>query len=318
DLGLAHAGRPYHQDVLRRDLVAQRLRHLRATPAIAQGDGDRTLGAGLADDVLVEFRNDFGRSHLCHRRSAKRLFQRFDGVILVGVDADIAGNHQRLLDDIDGAQFGVLDQGARRRLGVGAAAADGDNAVFGFEHIAVAGDDQRMLAIGHGQHGFETAQHAVGAPVLGEFDGRAQQIALMFFQLGFETLEKRKRIGRAAGKTGEDPFLVQLAHLARAGLDDDIAERDLTIATEGDAVAAPHREDGGAVILLHGVSLFPEWRKYDRRAKDGFSDGGFLWWLFYQARSPTAAWPPAGWRRVCGYAGPVHAREPAYPAESSR
>ena len=54
DLGLADAGRPDHQDVLRRDFLAQRLAHLHAPPAVAQRDGDGALGGLLADDVLVE------------------------------------------------------------------------------------------------------------------------------------------------------------------------------------------------------------------------------------------------------------------------
>jgi hypothetical protein len=32
---------------------------LLAAPAVAQRDGHRALGAGLADDVLVEFGDDF-------------------------------------------------------------------------------------------------------------------------------------------------------------------------------------------------------------------------------------------------------------------
>jgi hypothetical protein len=64
DLGLADAGRADHQDVLGRDFVAQRFGHLLAAPAVAQGDGDRLLGLGLADHVLVEFADDFLRSHV--------------------------------------------------------------------------------------------------------------------------------------------------------------------------------------------------------------------------------------------------------------
>ncbi len=76
DLGLADAGRTDHQDVLGRDFAAQRLVDLDAPPAIAQGDGHRALGLVLADDVLVQFLDDFSWCHLRHtffllsRRSA--------------------------------------------------------------------------------------------------------------------------------------------------------------------------------------------------------------------------------------------------------
>ena len=66
DFGLAHAGRADHQDVLRRDLLAQRLGHLLPPPAVAQRDGDRALGGVLADDVLVELGDDLGGGHVGH------------------------------------------------------------------------------------------------------------------------------------------------------------------------------------------------------------------------------------------------------------
>ncbi len=63
DLGLADAGRADHQDVLRRDLLSQRFLHLHATPAVAQRDRHGALGRALADDVLVQFRDDLLRRH---------------------------------------------------------------------------------------------------------------------------------------------------------------------------------------------------------------------------------------------------------------
>jgi hypothetical protein len=108
-----------------------------------------------------------------------------------------------------GRQLGVLEQRARRALRIGAAAADGDDAVLRLEHVAVAGDDQRGFAVGHRQHGLQPAQDAVGAPVLGQFDGRAHEIALMLVELGLEALEQREGIGRAAGEAGEDLPLVE-------------------------------------------------------------------------------------------------------------
>ena len=66
NLGLAHAGGTDHQDVLGHDLVAQRLGHLLATPAVAQRNGHRALGLVLADDVLVQFGDNLLRRHLRH------------------------------------------------------------------------------------------------------------------------------------------------------------------------------------------------------------------------------------------------------------
>ena len=58
DLGLADPGRADHEDVLGRDLLAQRLTHLHAAPAVAQRDRHRALGGVLADDVLVQLLDD--------------------------------------------------------------------------------------------------------------------------------------------------------------------------------------------------------------------------------------------------------------------
>ena len=71
----------------------------------------------------------------------------------------------------------------------------------------------------------------------------------MLVELGFEALEQRECIGSAAGESGENAILVQPAHLARAGLDDDVPERHLTVAAERDFAAAPDRKDGSAVKL---------------------------------------------------------------------
>jgi hypothetical protein len=68
DLGLAHARGADHEDVLRRDLGAQRLGHLRAPPAVAKRDRHRALGRGLAHDELVELVDDFLRRHHAARR----------------------------------------------------------------------------------------------------------------------------------------------------------------------------------------------------------------------------------------------------------
>ena len=98
-----------------------------------------------------------------------------------------------------------LDQRARRGERVAAARADADDAVLGFEHVAGAGQDQRHVLVGDRHHRFEPAQIAVGAPVLGELDAGAGQLAGILFELGFEPLEQRERVGGRAGEPGDAP-----------------------------------------------------------------------------------------------------------------
>ena len=61
DFGFADAGRADHQNVLRRDLVAQIFSRTGAAVAIAQCDGDGAFRLRLPHDVLVEFGDDLTR-----------------------------------------------------------------------------------------------------------------------------------------------------------------------------------------------------------------------------------------------------------------
>ena len=64
DLGLPDPRRPDHDDVVGHDLVAQLVIDALAAPAVAQRDRDRLLGGVLADDVLVQLRDDLPRRQL--------------------------------------------------------------------------------------------------------------------------------------------------------------------------------------------------------------------------------------------------------------
>jgi hypothetical protein len=59
DLGLADAGRPDHQDVLRGDFLAQAVGELFPAPAIAQGKGHGAFCIRLADDEAIQLGDDF-------------------------------------------------------------------------------------------------------------------------------------------------------------------------------------------------------------------------------------------------------------------
>ena len=66
DLGLAYTRGANHQDVLGIHLVPQIICQPRPPPAIAQGHSHSALGILLADNVAVQFRDDFTRGQVGH------------------------------------------------------------------------------------------------------------------------------------------------------------------------------------------------------------------------------------------------------------
>jgi hypothetical protein len=71
DLGLADAGRPDHQDVLRQHFLAQLRGELAPPPAVAERDCDRALGVVLADDEAVELGDDLARAEAAAHRDSR-------------------------------------------------------------------------------------------------------------------------------------------------------------------------------------------------------------------------------------------------------
>ena len=99
------------------------------------------------------------------------------------------------------------------------------------------------LRVHHDQHRFQTPQDAVGPPVLGQLHDRPLEVAAVLFELGFEAREQRERVGRRAGKAGENPVVVELPDLPGRLLDDGVAERDLAIARHHRPGAVANRQD---------------------------------------------------------------------------
>jgi hypothetical protein len=68
DLRLPHARRTDEDDVVRRDLLANRVRRALAAPPISQRDRDGLLRLGLADDVAIQLRGDLPRREIGEAR----------------------------------------------------------------------------------------------------------------------------------------------------------------------------------------------------------------------------------------------------------
>ena len=113
--GLADTGRADHQDVLWRDFAAQRFVDLHPAPAIPSAiatarlasswptmclSSSWTISLGVICDMLY--------SVVCFRSKL------FDSDVLVGVDADVAGDLQGLFDDVACFEIRVLQQAPAR------------------------------------------------------------------------------------------------------------------------------------------------------------------------------------------------------------
>ena len=155
------------------------------------------------------------------RQAAGWALQLLHGDLVVRVDAD-AGRDRHAPSRRSRARRGrcVCAQRPRRRQRVGPAAPIATMPVVGLDQIAGAREEQRRVLVEHDQHRFEAAQHAIGAPVLRQLDGRALEVAAVLLELGFEAREERERVGGRAGEAGEDLVVVEPADLARALLDD--------------------------------------------------------------------------------------------------
>ena len=99
-----------------------------------------------------------------------------------------------------------------------------------------------VLLIGHGQQRLQPAQHPVAAPVLGQLDGGAREVAAILLELALEAREQREGIRRRAGEARHHAIVVQLADLAGAGLDDRLPQRHLTVAADRHLATVAHAE----------------------------------------------------------------------------
>src|SRR5947209_6519226 len=171
--------------------------------------------------------------------------QFFDGGFVVGEDADVPGDAHGFFDDAAGGEVGVGHEGAGGGLGEGASGADRGDAFVGFDDVSGAGDEVGLFVVGDDQEGFEVAEHLVGAPVFGKFDGGAAELSVELLELGFEAGEEVEGVGGGAGESGEDLVLVEAADLLGVVLDDGFAHGDLSVGSHDDFAVAADAEDGG-------------------------------------------------------------------------
>ncbi len=112
-----------------------------------------------------------------------------------------------------------------------------------------------LVGVRDAEQRLQPAQAAVGAPVLGQFDGGAGEVA-EFFQFPLESFEQGEGVRGAAGKAGEHFPVVQAPHFAGIGLHHALAQGDLPVAAHRDPAVTPHGENRRAIdslgIVIHG------------------------------------------------------------------
>ena len=225
DLGLADAGRPDHQDVLRRDLLGELRRQLLPPHAVAQRDGHGALGRAPGRRRACRARRRSGAASACRWTVCVR-FGQVEWPRLSSSSIDDAARSCRCrcrpaiaiaCSAIARASSSVLPrERPRRRQRVRPARSDRDDAVVGLDEVAGARQQERRRLVEHDQHRLEPAQDAIGAPVLRQLDGRALEVAAVLLELGFEAREERERVGGRPGEPGEDPVVVEAPDLLRA------------------------------------------------------------------------------------------------------
>src|SRR3546814_5739967 len=103
-----------------------------------------TISRGVKKEDSFSSLTTFAGSAMARSAAAR---QALDGDVLVGVDADVAGDLHGFARDRLGVQAVELDERARRRQSEGATGADADEPVLRLQHVAVAGQHQRGLGV---------------------------------------------------------------------------------------------------------------------------------------------------------------------------
>src|SRR6202166_5399737 len=121
----------------------------------------------------------------------------------------------------------MVRQRLRRGLGKWASGANGGDAGIGLDYVSLSAEQEGRILVRNQKQRFQVAQEFVGAPIFGEFDGGAADVAVILLQFRLETAEEGKSVSRRAGKSSQNFVLIEAAKLLRPVLEYRLAHRDL-------------------------------------------------------------------------------------------
>src|ERR1039458_6888773 len=94
-------------------------------------------------------------------------FQLLDGDVVVGVDADFAGNFHGFFSDFAGGEVSVFHEGSGSGRGVAATGTDGGQRLVGVDDIAGTGDEEGLADVGYQQQGLDRKSTRLNSSHLG-------------------------------------------------------------------------------------------------------------------------------------------------------
>src|SRR6058998_2024866 len=169
--------------------------------AIALRNRNGSFCAGLPDHVLIELAHNLtGRQLVEVRGFVDRLryvhtqfdstSQFFDRDVIVRIDANLARDSHRFLDDFASAQVRIFLERTGGRERKSAAGTDTNDTIVRFDQVPGPRDQKCTLVVGNNHDGFEMTQRPVRSPILGQLDRRAAQISMKLFEFGLKTREQ--------------------------------------------------------------------------------------------------------------------------------
>ena len=278
DLGLAHPGGADHEDVLGGDVGGLLGGQPLPPHAVAQGDGHRALGGGLADDVAVELGHDLPRRERCRALLCSSLLagrgmaiglERLHHDLVVGVDADPGRDAPAPRGRSRWRSARCAAPGPGRRPGRRARRCRprrGRRRVRERRPSPRAGSTSRLSATSRKASSRRRTRSVRQSSR--ELDRRPLEVAAVLLELGLELREAARRRRRWSRRSRRARCaVVKAADLAGGVLDHGGAQRDLPVARDRAAVVVADGEYGGAVEGSHRGDF------HDRRA-NAFSIGG--------------------------------------------
>src|SRR3954471_15625512 len=134
----------------------------------------------------------------------RRVADRFDRDLIVGVDAHGRGSLETDASNLGRRQVGGFDKGSSSGVCVGPTRANRGHLVVRLDDVAVPGEHEDAVLAADEQPRLQLPEKTVSAPLASKLHGRAAAVAVVVLELAFKALEEGESVGRGAGEADQD------------------------------------------------------------------------------------------------------------------